>query len=749
MKTSDLSRTCAQLEESRRRITALESLSDSTEHLFRRMRHDYFVTERSKFARLRALWEDLKSIFAASQDVLPPTDSRNVEATLSELWPAAIDTAEQYASVAEAFRKRLPSMKLAGRPLVTVIIPAYNNVAVTMRCLQSIADEWYSSVSAQFIVVDDCSTDATESVVGAVPGVTVLRNAENQGFLLSCNRAMAEAHGEYTFLLNNDTVVTAGWLDELVATAEKDTQIGVVGSKLLYPNGRLQEAGNILWRDGSGWQYGHLDHPDDPLYNFVREVDYCSAASLLIRSNVLERLGNGFDPRYAPAYYEDSDLCMAVRALGYKVVYQPRSVVIHYEGLTSGTSTSSGAKRFQDINAPKFAEKWRHVLTNHFDNNPNDVYRAARRLSRFPRILIINDSLPLYDKDAGSQRLMRIIEILVAEEFSVQFHSVNYAPIQPYTAELQALGVEVLHYHDGPLTAEHRLKQAFSHVDVAWVCRPDVAQDFVPWLRQYSHIKRVYDTVDLHFVRARRQAQLEGRFDDRAWKQMRDLELRWARECDATITVTPQEKRTLEKLGISDVHVIPTIHDLSSHRRCKFAESRDLLFIGGYGHPPNIDAAEWIVQEIMPLIWIDLPDVRLTLLGSEPPPTVLALRSNRVIVPGYIPDVAPYFLEHRIFVAPLRYGAGLKGKIGEAMSYRLPVVTTPVGAEGFELRDGADALIATDAKHFAASVVRLYTDGELWLRLSENCAKVVERFSTEAVTREVVSLINDVVETVH
>ena len=135
--------------------------------------------------------------------------------------------------------------------------------------------------------------------------------------------------------LNNDTVVRGGWLEHLVITAEGDPKIGAVGAKLLYPDGRLQEAGNILWRDATGWNVGHAENPEDPRYNFLRDADYVSGAALLVRRELFERLG-GFSEAYRPAYYEDADLCFGVRSLGYRVVYQPRAEVVHYEGVTSG-----------------------------------------------------------------------------------------------------------------------------------------------------------------------------------------------------------------------------------------------------------------------------------------------------------------------------------------------------------------------------------------------------------------------------
>ena len=195
---------------------------------------------------------------------------------------------------------------------VSVIIPVFNQLQFTQSSLASIQDN-QADQSLEVIVVDDSSTDGTEETLPRIPGLVYLRNEENVGFVASCNRGAAKARGNYLVFLNNDTVVTAGWLSALRETFQFEPHAGLVGSKLIYPDGRLQEAGGIIWRDGSGWNRGKFDDPRKPEYNFLREVDYCSAACLMLPKSLFQSVG-GFDSRYVPAYYEDTDLAFKVRS---------------------------------------------------------------------------------------------------------------------------------------------------------------------------------------------------------------------------------------------------------------------------------------------------------------------------------------------------------------------------------------------------------------------------------------------------
>ena len=624
--------------------------------------------------------------------------------------------------------------------LVTVVVPVYGKLDYTLRCLRSIASSWSPTINPTIVVIDDASPDESVHELLAIPGIDVIRNGANLGYLRSSNRGAAIASTPYVCFLNNDTEVANAWLDTLVIAAETDTTIGAVGSKLVYPDGTLQEAGGIIWSDASGWNFGRGDDPAKSEYNVARDVDYCSAASLLVRTDLLKAIG-GFDERYAPAYYEDADLCFEIRARGYRVVYEPASQIIHYEGVSSGTDTASGVKRYQDVNRPKFAEKWQGVLATHLAPSAANVERAVYGREARKTILIVDSYVPMHDREAGSNRLFKIVQLLRDLDYYVIFFPANGSPIEPYSSDLARLGVEIVYMRTGFADDLELVASVLRRIDVAWICRPELCVRYLPVVRR-GKVPIIYDTIDLHFAREKRRFELEGG-DGALWRAFQETEVAMAHAADIVVTVTEAERAELAELDITNVAVIPTIHDVEPHEHFSYDVRTGVVFIGGYGHTPNVDAAVWLCSQIMPIVWRTLPDLRVTLLGNQPPQAVLALRSDRVTVTGFIADVGPFFEESRVFVAPLRYGAGMKGKVGHALSYGLPVVTTSIGADGYALENRRNCLIADDTASFASAIVEMYGDRHLWEQCSLAGSDVIEAVGRDAVRAKLAVLLDD------
>ena len=606
----------------------------------------------------------------------------------------------------------VPPLLTSSQPLVSVVICVHGRWEYTARCLASIAAV-RGRVPFEVIVVDDASPDDTAAQLTQVRGIRVVSLPANVGFLRAANAGMAARLGQHVLLLNNDTEVTEGWLDSLVQVLDEDPLAGVVGAQLVYPDGRLQEAGGIIFDNGSGWNVGRGDNPELPAYGYRREVDYCSGAAILVRDSVLASAGGGFDERFAPAYYEDTDLCFQARTAGFRVIYQPRSRVIHHEGVSHGTDENTGIKAHQVVNRDRFVEKWATELRQQAVHHESSVALAARSGNR-PICLVIDHEIPKWDEDSGSLRMTSLLEILVKDGYDVTFLAHNRMDAPRHRRLLQDLGIEVLWGDVDPWAVLGRYADRLSAVVLS---RAHLAWDYLPMVRRTApNARLIYDTVDLHHVREERRAKLENNRAVLAVSAaIRELELSLIRSVDVTLVVSESEQDYLREITPdADVRVVSNVH------RPRFPVTprevrHGLLFVGGFRHPPNVDAVQWFVAEVFPLVRAQLPDVVIRIVGSSMPPEITELGSiDGIEILGWVSDLAPILDQSRVSVAPLRYGAGVKGKVVEAMVNGLPVVTTPAGAEG--IADPADGalLIADDPESFAASVVRLYTDAALW-----------------------------------
>lgn len=620
------------------------------------------------------------------------------------------------------------------KPLISIVIPVFNKSEFTFHCLKSILAN-SSGPSYEVLVVDDCSTDDTQKLLGTMSGITVLRNERNGGFIHSCNAGAGAARGQYLLLFNNDTEPQPGWLEALLNTFHDFPDCGMVGAKLLYPDGTLQEAGGIVWRDGSAWNFGRNDDPNKPEYSYARQVDYCSGACLMLPRADFNALGM-FDKHYAPAYYEDTDLAFKVRAAGKKVYYQPLARVIHFEGVSNGTDTNGGVKVYQQVNHGLFFTRWEATLKAHRPNGRLPHYEKERHVSK--RVLVVDSRVLMPDHDSGSLRMFNLLKIFRQLGYKVSFIPDNLQYHEKYTPLLQGLGIDCLYApYLGSIHAH--LEHFGGQYQVVLLSRADYAEKYIDAAVQFCPQARIlFDTVDLHFLREQRQAELTSNKAMMEAATLRKVqELGIARKAHQTLVVSPIEVDLFRKEA-PDVKVtlLSNIH-AAEGRQAPYGERCDILFIGSFEHPPNADAMHWFIDTIFPLLHKRKPELKLKIVGGNAPKNLLAKGNSHIEFTGFVEDIGPLFNGIRLSIAPLRFGAGVKGKINSSMSYGVPVIASSVAAEGMGLVHGVDVLIADDAEGFASLIVQAYDDEQLWLRLSDAGLANIERcFSFEVAAQQ-------------
>lgn len=601
-------------------------------------------------------------------------------------------------------------------PTVSIIIPAYNKFELTYNCIASIILA-FNKTSYEVLVADDNSTDETSELECYIENVVHIKNDENLKFLLNCNNAANHARGEYLVFLNNDTEVTSYWLDELTAPYSMDDRVGLTGSKLLNTNGSLQEAGGIIWGSGQPWNLGNGGNASEPKYNYNRQVDYLTGASMCIPQQVWKEVG-GFSLEFAPCYYEDTDIAFKVREKGYATIYCPLSRVVHFEGQSHGRDITKGLKTYQAINESTFKSKWFQEYKHNGQEGIDTDLQKDRGIDH--RILMIDYATPNPNADAGSYAAVAEMKLIQALGIKITFVPENLAHLGNLTHDLQRMGVEVLYapfYGSVFEVIEKRIKE----FDAIYITRFSVAEKYLDVIRERTNAKVIFNNADLHFLRELRTVGKTNEYTLEHALNTRSRELAVLQKVDAVLSYNETEHAVILSHVLKHDNIFRCPWVLTPKTKGKvFSEREGIAFLGGYRHHPNVKAVEFFANKVMPLIIRDNPEIIFYIYGSHVPDSIKALETDNIKVVGFAENLDDIFHNHRLIVAPLLSGAGIKGKVLEAMSYGVPQVLTSVGAEATGLSHKISAWIKDDEDGLAQGVLQLYGDEQLWNKCAEN-----------------------------
>ena len=621
-------------------------------------------------------------------------------------------------------------------PIVSFIVVLHNSAHLSLLSLESVIAN--AGVSYELIVVDNASTDETGLMLDRLQGARIIRNESNLGFGPACMQAAACAAGEYLCFFNNDALLGPTAISAALANFA-NANVGAVGGKVLLANGALQEAGNIVWSDGSTLGYGRGDDPQFPQYNFRRPVDYCSGVFLVTPRRLFTELG-GFSSEFAPAYYEDVDYCMTLWQKGFQVIYEPLAVIRHYESATSGSNEFAQSRMAE--HQKKFLQKWTTVLQRHYAPDPSHI--SAARIARSSaglRILYIDDRVPHRTLGAGFPRSNDILSQLVALGHHVTFSTFTF-PLLPDEYSDIPREIELF---DGLRNRAALIRDYCSSSDVVWISRPHNLHVMLTECLPSTAPRRfrlIYDAEAIFSDRILQKSKLEIS-DTETPLDFDEFEL--ARSADTVVVVSESDRTAMLQSGVPSVHVIG-FRLSSSPTSTTFAERRTLLFVGGVhgSDNPNADSIRYFCRAVWPTVQ-NATGATFIVAGYGTDDILGDLNSPTVHVLGPQENLQPLYEAARIFVVPTRYAAGLPFKAYEAAAFGVPLVVSDVIARQMKWRDGIDYLVADNAEAFAQQCIRLYSDEGLWETLRTNALqRVIAEHGPDTFEKSVRSVLNEV-----
>ena len=621
-------------------------------------------------------------------------------------------------------------------PRVSIVIPVFNKAELTLDCLKSLQEARFKFPTASFevIIINNNSTDLTELLLKKTSGVRIINNKENLHFLRASNQGARFAEGEYVLFLNNDTVISPDAIVEGLRTFDSDSLIGAVGAKLVLPGGSLQEAGCIVWGDGSCYGIGRGGDPGDGQYNFKKEVDFCSGAYLLTKKSILEEL-NYFDEIFAPAYYEEVDFCLRIKSMGLKIIYNPKIYVRHFE---FGSSNANEPTDLMLKNREVFLGKHKDFLqTRSMPNAFNIIkYRDLNHYNK--RVLYIDDRVPLAKYGSGFPRALDIIRIFRSIDHFVTIfpthHNFSFDSYEQIYLEHDDQ-TEIINTPDGFLNRFRSfIKERVGYYDYIWISRPttmNLVRIATSDLSAFGNAKIIYDAEAFFSEREVRELQLNNiSITPEAISSLYNEEFSLAKSVHAITTVSSKEKELFDNYFKSNLAKILPFMMENTITISEFTNRVGLLFVGAIHSDltPNADSVLWFCHNVLPILRSKGFTDPVYIVGTNLSSLVSELDGkNGVHVIGRVDSLGEWYNRARVFIAPTRFAAGIPFKVVEAASYGVPAVVTTLLAGQLSWKSGEDYLVADEAEDFSESILNIYADENLWRQVRLSAVDTVQQ----------------------
>ena len=694
------------------------------------------------------IWDHVRTVYQIKENVNKNLNSH--ESGLIRLWndnkqfQKESNQIKQWQEDSNLEFERNSSLMNFSENLIDIVIPIYNGLSYTENCINRVLKN--TNIPYNLYLINDCSTDKEvkyylDSLREIeyplnLKNLIIIHNENNLGFIKSVNKAMSISNNNI-ILLNSDTKVPIDWARRLIMPMNLDNKIASVtpfsnsGSQCSFP---VFNQDNELPKD---YTVDELDaifqqqNFNQPIV-IPTGVGFC----LALNREVIKQIGLFDDETFGQGYFEENDWCMRAIKAGYKNVLVPNLFVYHKSGASFNQLPNNKQHRILE-NSRKIDKKHPEhfpMINKFVKEDPIKPIRDAlitavtknkknnnNVLMNGKVILVIDDSVPMYDLHAGAKTTFQYLKLFKEIGLDVKFIGDDFLRHEPYTSELQNLGIEVLSGSWNRDNINDWIIKNGENISYVFLNRPNISIKYINIIKEYTRAKIFYYGHDLHFLRSLRQYQISRRSVFlREYQKYKAIEDEIYRKVDVVYYPSHYEINEVKRQNpLISAKVIPgyIFENLKEDKGFSLNEKFDLLFVGGFNHSPNVDAVRWFVTSIFPEIVRQIPNIKLYVVGSNPPNEIKNLNSNNIIVTGYVSETQlNQFYKHcRLVVAPLRYGAGVKGKVVEAMFNHVPVITTSIGAEGIINSDNF-LTIADNPQDFISKTIDLYNNENLLQR---------------------------------